>query len=785
MVAALAVDASTDALKSGDIGAPLVPGVYHYGACVAAVTDEANTHNNCSASVTITVPAMYTCTSGTAKAGTPSGSVDMGACHSCNGGFKLSGPADDVGTTCVATQYTCPANGTAKDGTPTGTADEVVCATCNPGFKQVAPTGGVIGENGTTCVATVYTCPANGTAKTGSTNTNADEVVCESCNPGFKQVAPNGGTLGDDGTTCMAITYTCSNGTVTPGAPTTGNADVESCIACSSGHKLGGPGGDDCVATVYTCNNGIGKTGTPGGSVDIDSCMSCDTGYALTSTTPQLCAPDTDNDGVLNTADSCPTGVTGWSSDISTDTDSNGCRDSAIKSALEINDTSTLTGGTDAFTLTNEDNFGFSVANIGDLDGESGSGVATLAVGVRGDDTGGTNRGAVYLLNLNAAGGILGVTKIADDSTLTDGTTDAFTLTDGDLFGASVAALGDLDGSGSGVATLAVGANRDDTGGTNTGAVYLLNLNAAGGILGVTKIDDTSTLTDGTDAFTLTHVDLFGASVAALGDLDGSGSGVATLAVGANRDDTGGKDTGAVYLFNLNAAGGILGVTKIDDTSTLTDGTTEAFAISGGNNFGASVAALGDLDGSGSGVAILAVGVTGDSTGGTFRGAVYLLNLNAAGGIVGVSKLADDSTLTDGTDAFTLTNRDLFGTSVAALGDLDGSGSGVATLAVGARDDDTGGTDKGALYLLNLNAAGGILGVTKLADDSTLTDGTTDAFTLTNEDKFGTSVAALGDLDGSNSGVLTLAVGGWGDDTGGSNRGTVHVLNLEQIDWSQ
>ena len=230
-VAALAVDASTDALISGAIGAPTLPGIYHYGACVAAVSDEANTHNNCSASVTITVPAIYTCTSGAAKAGTTGGTVDVDACQSCSSGFKLDGVPGDVGTACVATHYTC---------------------------------------------------PANGTAKTGSTNTNADAVVCESCHPGFKQVAPSGGTLGDDGTTCEAITYTCSNGIAKTGTPPAiGNADVESCTTCSTGHTLGGPGGDECVATKYTCTDGIAKTGTPGGSVDVGACQSCHGGFKL------------------------------------------------------------------------------------------------------------------------------------------------------------------------------------------------------------------------------------------------------------------------------------------------------------------------------------------------------------------------------------------------------------------------------------------------------------------------------------------------------------------------
>ena len=190
-VAALAAGISSAALSSGAIGAPNTPGMYHYGACVAAVNDEANTENNCSARVTITVP----------------------------------------------TFYTCPGNGTAKGGTTGGATDAVVCARCNDGFRQMAPNGGVIGDDGTTCVANQYTCPANGIAKDGKPTGTADEVVCGSCNPGFKQMAPNGGVIGDDGTTCVATFYFCENGTAKSGSPA-GNDDVAECDACNPGYTL-------------------------------------------------------------------------------------------------------------------------------------------------------------------------------------------------------------------------------------------------------------------------------------------------------------------------------------------------------------------------------------------------------------------------------------------------------------------------------------------------------------------------------------------------------------------
>src|SRR5262249_41922198 len=129
------------------------------------------------------------------------------------------------------------------------------------------------------------------------------------------------------------------------------------------------------------------------------------------------------------------------------------------------------------FGLANEDNFGRSVASLGDLDGD---GVTDLAVGANGDDTNGVNRGAVYVQLLHRNGTIKSSVKIAR------GTGGGPTLADNDNFGRSVTSLGDLDGDG--VTDLAVGANGNDTNGVNNGAVYILFLNANGTVKSSQKI---------------------------------------------------------------------------------------------------------------------------------------------------------------------------------------------------------------------------------------------------------------------------------------------------------
>ena len=67
--------------------------------------------------------------------------------------------------------------------------------------------------------------------------------------------------------------------------------------------------------------------------------------------------------------------------------------------------------------------------------------VADIAVGAPRDDDGGLNRGAMWVLFLDAAGSVTGHQKISD-------TTGGFlgALDDGDEFGMSATSVGDLDG---------------------------------------------------------------------------------------------------------------------------------------------------------------------------------------------------------------------------------------------------------------------------------------------------------------------------------------------------
>ena len=342
------------------------------------------------------------------------------------------------------------------------------------------------------------------------------------------------------------------------------------------------------------------------------------------------------------------------------------------------------------------------------------------------------------------------------------------TLANTDLFGDSVANIGDLDLDG--VNDLAVGAKRDDGGSTDAGSLYILFMNKDGSVKSTAKIEDDNITDFGPE---LAREDRFGDSVVNIGDLNGDG--IDDLAVGAPNDDTKSNgdgfaehgdnnwDAGAVYILFLNRDGSLAEETVvIDSSSASANGPT----LAKGDAFGMGVANIGDLDGNG--YDDLAVGAMMDdgisSTGN--RGAVYILFMDENGGLAKETEIIDDST----ENGPTLGNGYWFGGSVANIGDFDGNG--VNDLAVGANRSPGGGSvATGAVYILFMDEDPG----NGLAKETVVIDDTnTDGLTLASQDRFGASVANMGDIDGD--GVNDLAAGARLSDVGGTWTGIVYIF---------
>ena len=338
----------------------------------------------------------------------------------------------------------------------------------------------------------------------------------------------------------------------------------------------------------------------------------------------------------------------------------------------------------------------------------------------------------------------------------------SFSTTDG--FGWSLAFAGDLDGGGGTV--LAVGAIDSDG---STGAIYLLSYDDKGTLQSTKKIangvDETNS--DHALAPTLADSGKFGSSIANAGDLNGDGGTV--LAVGALGTES---NKGAIYLLSFSTAGNLTSAKKIGNGLDETNGTAETsntLAPSLANNdfFGISLANAGDLDGGGG--TVLAVGAAGDDTGGNARGAIYFLSFNPRGNLIANTTVNSDTPNGPGLQDF----DSLGDGGIANVGDLDGGGGTV--LAVGLRNDDTGGSDRGTIYLLSFDDSASLTSTKKIAHglDETNADSNANAPSLVNSAFFGISLANAGDLDGG--GGTVLAVGAWGAD---SRSGTIYLLSF-------
>jgi uncharacterized repeat protein (TIGR01451 family) len=338
------------------------------------------------------------------------------------------------------------------------------------------------------------------------------------------------------------------------------------------------------------------------------------------------------------------------------------------------------------------DSYGRCTAFLGDLDGPGGSDFA-LAVGAQFDSGGGSARGAVYILFLNNNGTLSSSTKIADGGS---GGFPGATLSDNDFFGACVENLGDLDGAGGAAGAIAVGASADDEGGSAAGAVWVLFLDSSGTVFG-----SPVQITQGYGGFDGTikeagasGPDFFGTSIEWLGDLDGDGN--PEIAVGEERDDVGGVDAGAVWIFSLGTNGNAMaGAVKHDANDVRLLPYSAAGNRFGGNRLGR----ISDLDGDDVPELLVRAG-----------NGYALLFLDTDKTIKSVQSWDDAlegvPELHQGAAHF----------AAQEIGDLDGDARPEIAFSPGDELDDDGGADRGAVYVLYPEAIpvpepGGLLGL--------------------------------------------------------------------------
>ncbi len=363
-----------------------------------------------------------------------------------------------------------------------------------------------------------------------------------------------------------------------------------------------------------------------------------------------------------------------------------------------------------------EDLAGYGVTGVGDVNND---GYDDIFVTAQQNDAGGLNAGAAYVV-LGPITGTFGL-GAADARWTGVGANDQVS---------DPAYGGDINGDGT--VDLLVGAQFNDTAGTDAGAAYILfGPGTAGGSLASADVVITGEAIG----------DEAGSSLWAEGDVDGNG--IADVLVGARKQDGGGADSGALYVL----LGPVTTSTSLANADAKWVGAHPGAEI----GWGVSVSTAGDVNGDG--YDDILVGARFDNDVGTYAGAAYLILGPVTTGTSASLATADAKLLGE-------LARDFTGDAVHGPGDIDADG--FDDLLIGSGYNDAGAANGGAVYIVN----GPVTGTVSLAsfDGAIRAEGADDR----------ARGHGVGDLD--NDGHADVMLGAMLNDRAGLDAGAVYLF---------
>lgn len=311
-----------------------------------------------------------------------------------------------------------------------------------------------------------------------------------------------------------------------------------------------------------------------------------------------------------------------------------------------------FTASADGFAMKGEaagDAAGTALGSIADLNGD---GKAEIIVGSPGNDAGGTDAGAAYVVWGKSS---LSVVRLSNVAAGTGGYKIVGEAA-GDGVGRVVGTVGDMNGDGK--AEILVGADGSDAGGAQSGAAYVVFGKSTTASVSLTGI------TAGTGGFRITGMagDQAGAALAGLGDVNGDGT--ADVLVGAPGSNSAyvvfGK-SGTAQVDLANVAAGVGGYKIIAEQP----GDLARLSVAGGADLNRD------------GVNDLVIGTPDNGEGGVDAGAAYVV-WGGGSGTVDLALVAQGI----GGAKVVGSAGSLAGAAVAITSDVDGDGT--ADLMIGA-----------------------------------------------------------------------------------------------------
>ena len=270
------------------------------------------------------------------------------------------------------------------------------------------------------------------------------------------------------------------------------------------------------------------------------------------------------------------------------------------KTSGEIDLADTASGAGGGYAIKGEaagDNAGAALGSISDL---NANGKAEILVGAAGNDAGGTDAGAAYVVFGKSTGSVVNLTSVATG-------TGGFRIigeSAGDAAGTAVTQIHDLNSDGK--ADILVGAVGNDAGGADAGAVYVVFGKSTGTQI---NLDDVAA---GAGGFKIigNAGDAIGKAISDIGDVNGDGT--SDILIGTSNGDAayvvfGKSTTTAVNLSDVAAGTGgfIINAESAGDLADLT--------VTGG------------VDLNRDGIADFVIGTPHQGEGGTDAGAVYVV----------------------------------------------------------------------------------------------------------------------------------------------------------------